>query len=89
MLAWAKGKINVMYCVKESSDIPRAISTVIENGAQDRAFLEISVSEMLEIATASEGWDEVYYVIELKHHEDVPRYVICMDILFAKEIRLY
>lgn len=78
MLAWAKDMVNVMYCVKESGDIPRAITTIIENGAQDRAFLEISVSEMLDIATASDGWDEVYYVIELKHHDDVSRYVISM-----------
>ena len=71
MLAWAKDKINVMYCVKQSSDIPRAITTIIENGAQDRAFLEIGVSDMLSVAVATEGWEEVYFVLEIEHHSDL------------------
>jgi glycerophosphoryl diester phosphodiesterase len=74
MLAWADGKINVMYCVKESTDIPRAVSTLIENSAQHRAFLEIGVDEMLNIATTSEGWQEVYFVIEIHNAGELQRY---------------
>jgi hypothetical protein len=66
MLKWADDKINFMFCVKESSDIPRAISTVIENNATHRAFLEIGVSEMLDLVEQdTEGWQEVYYIIEM------------------------
>ncbi len=65
MLSWANGKVNVMFCVKENTDIARAISTLIENNAQDRAFLEIGVDEMFDIATASPGWEKVYFVIEV------------------------
>ncbi len=73
MLSWANGKINAMYCVKESSDIPRAITTVIENGAQDRAFLEFGVDEMLNIASVSPGWEQVYYVIEVSNSAEIQK----------------
>jgi hypothetical protein len=49
-----------MFCVKEPRDIPRAISTVIENGAQDRTMLEIKVGDLLALnLTAAPGWDQV------------------------------
>lgn len=71
MLKWADGKVNVMLCVKESTDIPRAISTLIENGASHRAFLEVSISSILEQEAAdTPGWDQVYYVVNLKSQGD-------------------
>lgn len=45
LLAWAANKVIVMLCVKESTDIARAITTIIEANATDRAFLEVHVSE--------------------------------------------
>jgi glycerophosphoryl diester phosphodiesterase len=41
LLQWAQGKSIVMLCVKESRDIARAITTIIENNATDRTFLEL------------------------------------------------
>ena len=72
MLSWANGKVNVMYCVKESIDIPRAISTLVENNATHRAFLEVHVDEFIDTVTSNvPNWEEVYYVIEIKHPEDI------------------
>jgi hypothetical protein len=42
LLEWANGMINVMFCVKEESDLPRAIETLISENATHRAFLEVS-----------------------------------------------
>lgn len=75
LLEWADGRVNVMLCVKESSDIPRAINTLIENNATHRAFLEVHVAELLQVeADAVAGWDEVYYVAELRSAEDLNTY---------------
>jgi len=72
LLSWADQKINVMLCVKESSDVSRAISTLIENNATTRAFLELSIGEMFNIEAQNiPGWDQVYYVVELGNSNDV------------------
>ena len=72
MLAWADGKVNVMYCVKEDADIPRAISTLVENNATHRAFLEVHVNAFLQlVAEDTPGWKETYFVIEIKSAADV------------------
>ena len=34
VLAWADGEVNFMFCVKETDDIPRAITTLLENNAR-------------------------------------------------------
>lgn len=74
MLKWSNGKVNFMFCVKESTDIPRAITTLIENDATHRAFLEIGVSDMLNTASANtEGWVEVYFIIEVHNTDDFNR----------------
>jgi glycerophosphoryl diester phosphodiesterase len=39
VLAWADDTINVMFCVKETADIPRAITTLVENNATHRYML--------------------------------------------------
>jgi hypothetical protein len=42
-----------------------AISTLLENNAQDRAFLEIKVNDLLALnLSAAPGWDRVYYLAE-------------------------
>lgn len=72
-LDWAAGKVNVMLCVKQQAiDLPRAISTLIENNAQHRAYLEIHLDTLLNLQdTAPAGWDQVYYVVELGNTNDV------------------
>lgn len=75
VLSWASNTINFMFCVKESTDIARAITTLIENNATHRAFLEISVSEMLDIVVAENlpGWEEVYYVMNIHTPDELNR----------------
>jgi hypothetical protein len=75
VLSWAEDTINFMFCVKETHDIARAITTLIENNATHRAFLEISVSEMLDVVVAEnlEGWESVYYVINMHTPEELNR----------------
>jgi len=63
LLKWSHQKVIVMLCVKRSEDIARAISTLIENGATDRAFLEVRVRDLPIVANVS-GWDKVYYLAE-------------------------
>jgi len=71
MLKWADDRINFMFCVKESTDIPRAITTLIENNATHRAFLEIHAGDMQNVVeTAMEGWEDVYYIIEIYNMDD-------------------
>ncbi len=75
-LAWAGEKVNVMFCVKESTDIPRAITTLIENNATNRAFLEVHVDDLLQLEINQvPHWDEVYYVAEAKSKSNFERYV--------------
>lgn len=70
-LAWANDKVNVMFCVKESRDIPRAITTLLENNASHRAFLEVHVDDLLNLEKNQVPyWDQVYYVAELKSKND-------------------
>lgn len=72
LLSWADQKINVMLCVKESRDVSRAISTLIEYNATSRAFLELSIGEMFNIEAQNiSGWDQIYYVVELSNSGDV------------------
>jgi len=70
LLSWAKGKVIVMLCVKRPQDIPRAISSIIENNAQDRAFLEIRVGDLGRIKNAP-GWNQVYYLAEGSSANDI------------------
>jgi len=71
MLAWAKAKVIVMLCVKESRDIARAIQTLIENNATDRAFLEVHVSDMANLVPTLPGWESVYFLAEGGSAKDI------------------
>ena len=72
LLSWAAGKVNVMFCVKLDSDIPRAISTLIEANATHRAFLEIGVGAFLNTVTNKVlGWDQVFYIVEVGSSADI------------------
>lgn len=74
ILKWADDRINFMFCVKETTDIPRAITTLIENEATHRAFLEISVTDIINTAAANTvGWADVYYIIEVHNVDDFNR----------------
>lgn len=83
MLAWADGKVNVMLCVKESFDIPRAISTLIENNATHRAFLEIKIGSFFSVMD-TEGWSKVYYVVELGDSSEVEKLLSAPDDLIRR-----
>jgi hypothetical protein len=60
LLNYTNGKVITMLCVKRSQDIPRAITTLIENNAADRTFLEIGMSDFINLAASSTPhWSEV------------------------------
>jgi hypothetical protein len=71
LLAWAAEKVIVMLCVKESTDIARAISTLIENNATDRAFLEVHVSDLVSLVPTLPGWEQVYFLADADSASDV------------------
>ncbi len=49
-----------------------AITTLLENDAQDRAFLEIKVNDLLALnLSAAPGWDRVYYLAEGDSQQDL------------------
>lgn len=75
VLKWSADTINFMFCVKEEKDISRAIEILIENNATTRSFLEISVSSFLDsvIFNNFQGWESVYYVINLRNSNDLSR----------------
>lgn len=80
MLSWAEGKVNVMFCVKENTDIPRAISTLMENNANHRAFLEVHVDAFLQtVSDVVPDWNNVYYVIEVGSTDDIDRMLALSD----------
>jgi hypothetical protein len=72
LLAYTKDTAITMFCVKQSKDLPRAISTLIENNAQDRSFLEVKVGDLLGLnLAAAPGWDQVYFLAEGDSKEDL------------------
>lgn len=72
LLGWSNGKVNVMLCVKEESDIPRAISTLTENNATHRAFLELGLGPFLTTVSAqTPDWNSVFYILEIRSPSDV------------------
>ena len=72
LLAWADNKINVMFCVKETRDIARAIEVLIENNATHRAFLELRLNNLLNVEKENiVNWEKVFYVVELSNNNDV------------------
>jgi hypothetical protein len=74
LLSWAENKVNVMLCVKKSDDIPRAITTLIENNAAHRAFLELDSSKVLQLEIDQvPHWDEVYYVAHVHNKDQLSR----------------
>lgn len=75
-LSWANGNVNVMLCVKRDEDIPRAITTLAENNASSRAFLEVGLGSFLSIsdpasASYAPGWDKTYFVVQVDGASDV------------------
>jgi glycerophosphoryl diester phosphodiesterase len=72
LLTYGDQRINVMFCVKLDSDIPRAISTLIETGSTHRAFLEVGLGPFLTtVQNKVRGWDQVYFIIEINSPDDV------------------
>jgi hydrogenase maturation factor len=61
LLSWAEDKINVMFCVKETRDIARAIEVLIENNATHRAFLELGLSNLVNVEKNNvANWEKVF-----------------------------
>lgn len=61
--------------MKRSTDLPRAITTLIQHNATHRAILEVGLQDYLTATVTSRypGWDKVYYVVELNNADDVTR----------------
>ena len=73
----AEDKVNVMLCVKVATDIPRAISTLVENNATHRAFLEIHINDLLNLeATAVPDWQNVYYTVHVSNTAEISTYYL-------------
>lgn len=71
-LSWADGNVNVMLCVKEYEDFPRAISTLIEQNATNRAFLEIGYGSYRNLVASNvPNWDKVFYVVQVDTSNDI------------------
>jgi glycerophosphoryl diester phosphodiesterase len=94
LLDWARGKQIVMLCVKDTSaaGIARAISTLIEEKATRRAFLEIKINELIEHVSVAKppGWDQVYYLAECNSMDDLTRLLASpqalLDRIFTVEL---
>ena len=65
LLRWAHGRTVVMLDVKVPGDLPRAISTAIENGAEDDLFLEVHAADFLNIVVGVPGWEQIHYLVWL------------------------
>lgn len=71
LLGMTDGQVNTMLCVKQSSDIARAIEILIELNATDRTFLEIKMGDFLSIVPTLPNYDQVYYVAEGGSYADL------------------
>ncbi|MCU1278295.1 MAG: hypothetical protein JWM53_1841, partial [bacterium] len=65
LLRWAHGRTVVMLDVKVPADLPRAITTAIENDAQDDLFLEVHADDFLNIVVGAPGWEQIHYLVWL------------------------
>lgn len=70
LLGWAHGRTVVMLDVKVASDLPRAITTAIENHAEDDLFLEVHVQDFLSIVVGAPGWERIHYLVWLGSPDD-------------------
>lgn len=70
LLQWAQGRSIVMLCVKEPRDIARAITTIIENNATDRTFLELRLGNLQSVINLP-FFDQVYYLAECNSANDI------------------
>jgi hypothetical protein len=59
-----------MLCVKESRDIARAITTIIESNATDRTFLELRLGNLQSVINLP-FFDQVFYLAECNSADDV------------------
>lgn len=71
LLAWADGKVIIMLCIKNSNDLAHAIQTIITAGAQDRAFLEVGVSDMINVIPKIPEWQQVFYMVDARSQDDL------------------
>jgi glycerophosphoryl diester phosphodiesterase len=87
LLSWADGHVNVMFCVKESRDVPRAISTLLEANASHRAMLELGTGVLLStVAANASGWDEVYYIVEVGSHDELSSFLAAAPVEVLRRV---
>jgi glycerophosphoryl diester phosphodiesterase len=87
LLAWAENNVNVMLCVKESSDLPRAISTLVENKAAHRTFLEVHLGDYLALETNNvPNWSDVYYVVQVNSADEIQTLLSASPALLSRAI---
>lgn len=71
LLAWANGKVIVMFDVKRSQDLAHAINTIVKAGAQNRTFLEVGIQDLLVTVPKSPLWRDVYYLANARSVDDI------------------
>lgn len=72
LLQWSKSMINVMFCIKEESDLSIAIETVIQENATSRVFLEVGSGVLTRAALNNiPNWEKVYYIVEISSSEEL------------------
>jgi len=70
VLGYLRGKMVAQLTVKRSEDYARTIEEVLALGAEDFAFIEISLSDLQTQIPTIAGSDSVYYVINLQSRVD-------------------
>jgi len=70
LMNWAKDRVIVMFDVKRSQDIPNAIQTIINLNAQNRTFLEIGISDLLNTVPKTPNWRQVFYLANARSVQD-------------------
>ena len=75
LLGWAHGRTVVMLDVKNAPDLPRAISTGIEAGAQDDLFLEVHFADYVKYAVGAPGWEKIHYLVWLDDPADADKLI--------------
>ncbi|MFH1811377.1 MAG: glycerophosphodiester phosphodiesterase family protein [Pseudomonadota bacterium] len=71
-LAWARDKLILELDVKESRDLARTISALIEEDATDHAFIMVSTGEIASEVPAATGWEQVRYMVNVGSATQIP-----------------
>ena len=64
-IAWARGRINLMFTVKESRDFASAIQLATDLQALDFVLLEVGPQDITTHLPPIPGWDQFFYDVQL------------------------